>query len=109
MSDGTGRGVQIPGLTIGGKTGTAQNPGGDDHAWFVAYAGRPGEEPSLALAILVHHGGHGAEAAIPVARRILQAAFPQSAKAPIRLSTAPEGAAIPVELMHRSALPQVLR
>lgn len=72
---GTGGSVHIPGLVIGGKTGTAQNPHGDDHAWFVCYAGRPGEAPSLAAAVLVQHGGHGSSAAGPVARRIIEAAF----------------------------------
>ncbi|MBI4050872.1 MAG: penicillin-binding protein 2 [Elusimicrobia bacterium] len=73
--EGTGRGVAIPGLEIGGKTGTAQNPHGEDHAWFVAYAGIPGQLPELAVAVLVEHGGHGAAAAVPVARKIIETAF----------------------------------
>lgn len=75
VKEGTGARVAVPGLVIGGKTGTAQNPHGKDHAWFTAYAGRPGEEPSLALAVLGQYGGHGSEAAVPVAKAILQAAF----------------------------------
>ena len=75
---GTGGRVNVPGLVVGGKTGTAQNPHGDDHAWFVAYAGRPGEEPSLAISVLVQGGGHGGSAAGPVARRAIEAAFLES-------------------------------
>jgi penicillin-binding protein 2 len=41
-----------------------------DHAWFVAIA--PADEPRLALAILVEHGGHGGSAAAPIARKMLE-------------------------------------
>src|SRR6185295_7917139 len=75
VKEGTGTGVQVPGLVIGGKTGTAQNPGGEDHAWFVAYAGREKEEPRLALAVLVSHGGHGGVTAAPVAKEMIKAQF----------------------------------
>lgn len=74
VSSGTGRMAAIPGLEIFGKTGTAQNPG-EDHAWFVSYARRPGEEPSLAVAVLVENGGHGGSAAAPIAKQIYLAAF----------------------------------
>lgn len=75
ITHGTGQRVNIPGLVIGGKTGTSQNPLGDDHAWFIAYAGRPDEAPSVALAVLIQHGGHGSSAAGPVARKAIEAAF----------------------------------
>ncbi|MCK4591446.1 MAG: penicillin-binding protein 2, partial [Candidatus Latescibacteria bacterium] len=54
---------------VAGKTGTAQNPHGEDHAWFVAYA--PFEEPSIAVAAVVEAGGHGATAAAPIVRKVL--------------------------------------
>ncbi|MDE1977082.1 MAG: hypothetical protein KGI84_07485, partial [Elusimicrobia bacterium] len=75
VSSGTGRAVAIRGLDIRGKTGTAQNSAGRDHSWFVAYAARPGEAPSVAVAVLVENGGFGDVSALPIARDILKAAF----------------------------------
>ncbi|WP_428052318.1 penicillin-binding protein 2 [Candidatus Avelusimicrobium faecicola] len=72
---GTARWAKIPGLDVYAKTGTAQNPHGDDHAWFMAFAGRAGEEPSIALAVFVEYGLHGSSAAGPVAREMLKAYF----------------------------------
>jgi penicillin-binding protein 2 len=71
---GTSQAVKFKGLSVAGKTGTAQNPRGEDHAWFICYA--PEEAPGIALAILVEHGGHGASAAAPLARKILNGVFP---------------------------------
>jgi penicillin-binding protein 2 len=65
---------------IAGKTGTAQvvkqragekmKGGFEDHAWFVAFA--PIEDPKIAVAILVEHGGHGGTAAAPIALQIIE-------------------------------------
>jgi len=76
VREGTGAGAQTPGLVVWGKTGTAQNPNGKDHAWFVAFAKREGDpRPTLAVAVLVQHGGHAPTAAVPVAKKVIQAAF----------------------------------
>ncbi len=57
-------------MRVAGKTGTAQNPQGDDHAWFVCFA--PVEDPKVAIAVIVEHGGKGGAVAAPIARKILQ-------------------------------------
>ena len=67
---GTSRGVALPGLTIGGKTGTAETSG-RDHAWFTCFA--PAERPEIVVTVLVEHGGFGAQAALPIAREVLRA------------------------------------
>ncbi|WP_346355914.1 penicillin-binding protein 2 [Azotosporobacter soli] len=71
---GTGYGAfkDFP-VAIAGKTGTAENPHGSDHGWFVAYA--PYDNPRIAIAVLVEQGGFGAGAAAPIARKMLEAAF----------------------------------
>ena len=75
VDDGTARRVKIKGLDVYAKTGTAQNPHGADHGWFMAFAGREGEEPSIALAVFIEFGEGGSSAAGPVAREMLEAYF----------------------------------
>lgn len=70
VTSGTGRGADIPGLDVCGKTGTAQNPGGEDHAWFVCFA--PHANPQIAIAVIVENAGFGSAAALPVAAAILK-------------------------------------
>ena len=70
---GTGRAAAIPGTAVCGKTGTAQNPHGADHALFVGYA--PAGDPEIALAIILEHAGHGGAMAAPLARKIFSAYF----------------------------------
>jgi peptidoglycan glycosyltransferase len=68
VTQGTGRGIETPGLAIAGKTGTAQNPQGAAHSWFIGFA--PAERPALAVAVLVEHAGFGSKAAAPIAREL---------------------------------------
>ncbi|OGR88835.1 MAG: penicillin-binding protein 2 [Elusimicrobia bacterium RIFCSPHIGHO2_02_FULL_57_9] len=75
VSSGTARQAAIPGLDVRGKTGSAQNPSGDDHAWFMAYAAKPGELPSIAVVVLVENGGKGSSVAAPIAKEVILAAF----------------------------------
>lgn len=70
VNRGTGLDAYIPWMRVGGKTGTAQNPKGEDHAWFVCYT--PVDNPKVVVAVIVEHGGKGGLAAAPVARTILQ-------------------------------------
>jgi len=67
--NGTGVLAQIPDVTVGGKTGTAQNPHGEDHAWFVGYA--PAKDPKIVVSVVVENIGHGGTFAAPVAKRIM--------------------------------------
>jgi cell division protein FtsI/penicillin-binding protein 2 len=57
-------------VRVAGKTGTAQNPHGEDHALFAGFA--PAEAPRIAFVVVVEHGGHGGETAAPVAARIVE-------------------------------------
>lgn len=57
-------------ITVAGKTGSTQVSGGIAHGWFVGWA--PAASPQIVVAVLLEHGGSGAQAT-PVARRILEA------------------------------------
>ena len=72
VEHGTAVGANIKGVTIAGKTGTAQAPDGEDHSWFVCFA--PVERPAIAVAVLIEHGGYGAAAALPVAVELIKRA-----------------------------------
>ena len=81
---GTGGAARSQMVQIAGKTGTAQvveMKGGyvkteqlayfnRDHAWFVSYA--PVDNPQIAIAVLVEHGGHGGDAAAPMAKKVFE-------------------------------------
>lgn len=89
---GTGWRARLAEVAVAGKTGSAQvvsharltrsasNPSMQPHGWFVAFA--PVEDPRIALAVIVEHGGSGGEAAAPVARRVLARFFGSAAAAP---------------------------
>ena len=64
-SGGTASIAAVPGLDICGKTGTAQNPHGDDHSVFICFA--PKDNPKIAVAAFVENGGFGASYAAPIA------------------------------------------
>jgi penicillin-binding protein 2 len=71
--DGTAYWTRIRGLRAAGKTGTAQNPHGEDHAWFMGYA--PADDPQIAITVLIENAGHGGEFASPVARDMYKIYF----------------------------------
>jgi peptidoglycan glycosyltransferase len=78
VDDGTGTRAQIAGVSVAGKTGTAQQ-GNDQppHAWFTAFA--PADDPQVAIAVVVEDGGRagneaaGGRVAAPIAKRVLEA------------------------------------
>ena len=73
--EGTAAGVFGAGfpVDIAGKTGTAENPQGADHGWFVAYG--PFNNPNIVVSVIVENGGFGSQSAVPIGKKILEAAF----------------------------------
>lgn len=82
VARGSGTAAQLPGVEVGGKTGTAQL-GSDppsSHAWFIAFAGPPGAPPEVAVAVLIEAQPGvsevtGGRLAAPVARQVIEAAL----------------------------------
>ena len=72
---GTGTPARLPHVAVAGKTGTATNPLGRSHAWFVTFA--PADNPRVAVAIVVENAGYGATYAAPIAREVLRTALEQ--------------------------------
>jgi penicillin-binding protein 2 len=73
MEGGTGWFGKVPGIEMAGKTGTAENPHGNPHAWFMAFA--PYENPEIAISVIIENGGHGGATAAPIARKFLEKYF----------------------------------
>jgi len=67
---GTARSSRIQGITVCGKTGTSQNPHGDDHSVFMAFA--PRENPKIAIAVFVENAGGGGGTAAPIASLMIE-------------------------------------
>jgi penicillin-binding protein 2 len=84
---GTGGAAKLPGIEVGGKTGTAQVAAVKgkmiksedlpyllrDHAWFVAFA--PVADPEICVVAMLEHGGHGGSAAAPIVKAVMQEYF----------------------------------
>lgn len=69
-SGSTARSAQIPNITVCGKTGTAENPHGEDHSIFIAFA--PKDDPKIAIAVYIENGGFGSTWAAPTARLMIE-------------------------------------
>ena len=70
---GTGTSAALTDVEVAGKTGTATNPAGRSHSWFVAFA--PAAAPRVAVAVVVENAGYGAAVAAPIARRVIASAL----------------------------------
>jgi penicillin-binding protein 2 len=68
---GTARGARIDGVVSGGKTGTAQNPHGENHSWYIGFA--PADNPEIVACVIIENAGHGSEWAAPAVRKIINA------------------------------------
>lgn len=73
VNGGTGWLGKVPGIEMAGKTGTAQNPHGEDHALFLAFA--PFDFPEVAIAVILENAGGGGAVAAPIARKFLEKYF----------------------------------
>jgi penicillin-binding protein 2 len=67
---GTARASRIPGIKLAGKTGTAQNPHGQDHSIFIAFG--PVDNPKIAIAVFVENGYWGSRWAAPIATLMIE-------------------------------------
>lgn len=71
VTEGSGRYyADVPDAYVAGKTGTAQNPFGEDHGWFISFA--PVDNPKIAVAVLLENSGFGSISAAPVASLIIE-------------------------------------
>jgi peptidoglycan glycosyltransferase len=74
VKSGSGTRAAISGVTVAGKTGTAEaGKSVQTHAWFIAFA--PAENPRVAIAIILENAGVGGQLAAPAAKPVLQAAL----------------------------------
>jgi penicillin-binding protein 2 len=74
---GTGTRAAVPGINVGGKTGSAQNPHGDlTHAVFIGCA--PIEDPAIAVAVVIENAGGGGANAAPVAGAVMKHFFSET-------------------------------
>lgn len=62
--------ADLDSISVAGKTGTAQNPHGQDHGWFIAFA--PMDDPRIAIAVLVENAGYGSVSAAPIASLLIE-------------------------------------
>lgn len=73
VAEGTGVRARIIGVKIAGKTGTAQNPHGDSHSWFICFA--PYDNPEIAVGVIAENAGAGSAVAAPIAGNYLRRYF----------------------------------
>ena len=70
VTGGTCKNANLPGLEVCGKTGTVQNPHGQDHSVFMGFA--PKDDPKIAICVYVENAGFGAQVAVPLGSRIFE-------------------------------------
>ena len=99
VESGTAAGSRIKGITICGKTGTAQNPHGKDHSLFVGFA--PRDNPKIAIGIMVENGGWGSEWAAPIASLMIEKYLTDSISRPAIEKKMLEGVLIPKIYMEK--------
>lgn len=74
VNRGTGTNAKIGDMRVAGKTGTAENPSGKSHAWFIGFA--PADDPKVAISVILEdEGSTGGKSAAPIAREIMMRAI----------------------------------
>ena len=73
VNNGYAAKAAIPGVAVGGKTGTAEVGDGTSHSWFIGFA--PAENPRVAVAVIMEHQGSGSDFATPAGQQVLKAAL----------------------------------
>lgn len=67
---GSGKNAKIKGVSVAGKTGTAENEKEEPHAWFIGFA--PAENPQVSIAVVIENGGVGGQVAAPIAKELIK-------------------------------------
>ena len=70
VQQGTGTSARMDSIAVCGKTGTVQNPHGDDHSTFIAFA--PKDDPKIAISVYVENGYWGSRWAAPIAGLMIE-------------------------------------
>lgn len=73
VTDGTGSKLDVKNYKAAGKTGTAETGTGEDHAWFVGFAGM--KKSRICVSVIVENGGSGSQTAVPVAKAVFDAYY----------------------------------
>jgi penicillin-binding protein 2 len=81
VEKGTGTKAKIEGIEVCGKTGTVQNPHGDDHSTFIAFA--PKDDPKIAISVYVENGYWGSRWAAPIAGLMIEEYLRDSISRPL--------------------------
>jgi len=108
VEEGTARSGRLAGLQIAGKTGTAQNPHGADHGWFIGFA--PAEKPEIVVGAILEFAQHGT-AAIPIVSRAIAhyLGLEETAVTKLRVTVPTDSAPQPFQLPVIPPLPDSLR
>jgi len=85
---GTASLARVKGIESAGKTGTSENPHGDDHAWYVGFA--PFEHPTIAIAVMLENSGYGGSKAAPLAGMVVEKYLYRQLRRPIPRPAAPK-------------------
>jgi penicillin-binding protein 2 len=100
VEQGTARGIRLQTLHLAGKTGTAQNPQGPDHGWFIGFA--PAEQPRIVVGSIIEASGHGGTLAAPLVAQAIERYIlgPDSSAARARARARPPRAPAPVDTVR---------